>query len=482
MQKQRQTLKLKQSLSPQQIIGIKLLEIPVMELDQRIREEMEENPVLEEGLEKPETEEEEPAEKDNSDDEFDLEDYLNSDDDIPDYKLYTARDPNREDKEMPMAVINSFKDELEHNLFVNNRLTETQTKIASYIIGNLDDDGYLRRDLESVTDDLAFKEGLSVSEEEVETVLAMIQSLDPAGLGARNLKECLLLQLDRMDNDDHPALPLARKILTDWFDEFSKRHYEKILSKESCTKDELKDALELIQSLNPKPGNNINELQNKNYQVIIPDFITKVDDNQNIIVSLNNRSMPELKISKTYKNMLQGFSEKKKLTKEDKKNLQYIKQKIDSAHWFIDALNQRNNTLLKTMQAIVEYQHEFFLTEDTKLLKPMILKDIAEMTGFDISTISRVANSKYVQTPRKIYLLKDFFSEKMTDSDGEDISTRKIKETLKEIISDEDKQHPYSDEYLAKVLKNKGFPIARRTVAKYREQLNIPIARLRKEL
>jgi len=482
MQKQRQTLKLKQSLSPQQIIGIKLLEIPVMELDQRIREEMEENPVLEEGLEKPETEEEEPAEKDNSDDEFDLEDYLNSDDDIPDYKLYNARDPNREDKEMPMAVINSFKDELEHNLFVNNRLTETQTKIASYIIGNLDDDGYLRRDLESVTDDLAFKEGLSVSEEEVETVLAMIQSLDPAGLGARNLKECLLLQLDRMDNDDHPALPLARKILTDWFDEFSKRHYEKILSKESCTKDELKDALELIQSLNPKPGNNINELQNKNYQVIIPDFITKVDDNQNIIVSLNNRSMPELKISKTYKNMLQGFSEKKKLTKEDKKNLQYIKQKIDSAHWFIDALNQRNNTLLKTMQAIVEYQHEFFLTEDTKLLKPMILKDIAEMTGFDISTISRVANSKYVQTPRKIYLLKDFFSEKMTDSDGEDISTRKIKETLKEIISDEDKQHPYSDEYLAKVLKNKGFPIARRTVAKYREQLNIPIARLRKEL
>jgi RNA polymerase sigma-54 factor len=482
MQKQRQTLKLKQSLSPQQIIGIKLLEIPVMELDQRIREEIEENPVLEEGLEKPETEEEEPAEKDNSDDEFDLEDYLNSDDDIPDYKLYTARDPNREDKEMPMAVINSFKDELEHNLFVNNRLTETQTKIASYIIGNLDDDGYLRRDLESVTDDLAFKEGLSVSEEEVETVLAMIQSLDPAGLGARNLKECLLLQLDRMDNDDHPALPLARKILTDWFDEFSKRHYEKILSKESCTKDELKDALELIQSLNPKPGNNINELQNKNYQVIIPDFITKVDDNQNIIVSLNNRSMPELKISKTYKNMLQGFSEKKKLTKEDKKNLQYIKQKIDSAHWFIDALNQRNNTLLKTMQAIVEYQHEFFLTEDTKLLKPMILKDIAEMTGFDISTISRVANSKYVQTPRKIYLLKDFFSEKMTDSDGEDISTRKIKETLKEIISDEDKQHPYSDEYLAKVLKNKGFPIARRTVAKYREQLNIPIARLRKEL
>jgi len=482
MQKQRQTLKLKQSLSPQQIIGIKLLEIPVMELDQRIREEMEENPVLEEGLEKPETEEEEPAEKDDSNDEFDLEDYLNSDDDIPDYKLYNARDPNREDKEMPMAVINSFKDELEHNLFVNNRLTETQTKIASYIIGNLDDDGYLRRDLESVTDDLAFKEGLSVSEEEVETVLAMIQSLDPAGLGARNLKECLLLQLDRMDNDDHPALPLARKILTDWFDEFSKRHYEKILSKESCTKDELKDALELIQSLNPKPGNNINELQNKNYQVIIPDFITKVDDNQNIIVSLNNRSMPELKISKTYKNMLQGFSEKKKLTKEDKKNLQYIKQKIDSAHWFIDALNQRNNTLLKTMQAIVEYQHEFFLTEDTKLLKPMILKDIAEMTGFDISTISRVANSKYVQTPRKIYLLKDFFSEKMTDSDGEDISTRKIKETLKEIISDEDKQHPYSDEYLAKVLKNKGFPIARRTVAKYREQLNIPIARLRKEL
>ena len=482
MQKQRQTLKLKQSLSPQQIIGIKLLEIPVMELDQRIREEMEENPVLEEGLEKPETEEEEPAEKDNSDDEFDLEDYLNSDDDIPDYKLYNARDPNREDKEMPMAVINSFKDELEHNLFVNNRLTETQTKIASYIIGNLDDDGYLRRDLESVTDDLAFKEGLSVSEEEVETVLAMIQSLDPAGLGARNLKECLLLQLDRMDNDDHPALPLARKILTDWFDEFSKRHYEKILSKESCTKDELKDALELIQSLNPKPGNNINELQNKNYQVIIPDFITKVDDNQNIIVSLNNRSMPELKISKTYKNMLQGFSEKKKLTKKDKENLQYIKQKIDSAHWFIDALNQRNNTLLKTMQAIVEYQQEFFLTEDTKLLKPMILKDIAEMTGFDISTISRVANSKYVQTPRKIYLLKDFFSEKMTDSDGEDISTRKIKETLKEIISDEDKQHPYSDEYLAKVLKNKGFPIARRTVAKYREQLNIPIARLRKEL
>jgi len=482
MQKQRQTLKLKQSLSPQQIIGIKLLEIPVMELDQRIREEIEENPVLEEGFEKPETEEEEPAEKDDSDDEFDLEDYLNSDDDIPDYKLYNARDPNREDKEMPMAVINSFKDELEHNLFVNNRLTETQTKIASYIIGNLDDDGYLRRDLESVTDDLAFKEGLSVSEEEVETVLAMIQSLDPAGLGARNLKECLLLQLDRMDNDDHPALPLARKILTDWFDEFSKRHYEKILSKESCTKDELKDALELIQSLNPKPGNNINELQNKNYQVIIPDFITKVDDNQNIIVSLNNRSMPELKISKTYKNMLQGFSEKKKLTKKDKENLQYIKQKIDSAHWFIDALNQRNNTLLKTMQAIVEYQQEFFLTEDTKLLKPMILKDIAEMTGFDISTISRVANSKYVQTPRKIYLLKDFFSEKMTDSDGEDISTRKIKETLKEIISDEDKQHPYSDEYLAKVLKNKGFPIARRTVAKYREQLNIPIARLRKEL
>jgi RNA polymerase sigma-54 factor len=478
MQKQQQTLKLKQNLSPQQIIGIKLLEIPVMELDQRIRKEMENNPVLEEADNESEIEEE-PIE--NNDDEFDLEDYLNNDE-ISDYKLYDARDPNKEDKEAPIAVIRSFKDELEHNLFVNNRLTEKQKKIAFYIIGNLDDDGYLRRDLDSIADDLAFNEGVSVSKNDVEKVLTMIQALEPAGLGARNLKECLLLQLDRMKAEEYPALPLAKKILSDWFEEFSKRHYDKILAKEFCTKNELKDALHLIQKLNPKPGNNINELQQKNYQIIIPDFVIKVDDEQNIIVSLNNRNVPELKISRTYKNMLQKFLNKKKLTKEDKTNLQYIKQKIDSAHWFIDALNQRNNTLLKTMQAIVEYQREFFLTEDAKLLKPMILKDIADMTGFDISTISRVANSKYVQTPRKIYLLKDFFSEKMTDSEGGDISTRKIKEILKEIINDEDKQHPYSDEYIAKVLKNKGFPIARRTVAKYREQLNIPVARLRKEL
>ena len=478
MQKQQQTLKLKQNLSPQQIIGIKLLEIPVMELDQRIRKEMENNPVLEEADNESEIEEE-PIE--NNDDEFDLEDYLNNDE-ISDYKLYDARDPNKEDKEAPIAVIRSFKDELEHNLFVNNRLTEKQKKIAFYIIGNLDDDGYLRRDLDSIADDLAFNEGVSVSKNDVEKVLTMIQALEPAGLGARNLKECLLLQLNRMKAEEYPALPLAKKILSDWFEEFSKRHYDKILAKEFCTKNELKDALHLIQKLNPKPGNNINELQQKNYQIIIPDFVIKVDDEQNIIVSLNNRNVPELKISRTYKNMLQKFLNKKKLTKEDKTNLQYIKQKIDSAHWFIDALNQRNNTLLKTMQAIVEYQREFFLTEDAKLLKPMILKDIADMTGFDISTISRVANSKYVQTPRKIYLLKDFFSEKMTDSEGGDISTRKIKEILKEIINDEDKQHPYSDEYIAKVLKNKGFPIARRTVAKYREQLNIPVARLRKEL
>ncbi len=485
MQTQKQVLKQLQKLSPQQIQMIKLLEIPAIEMEQRIRKELENNEALEEGKEEePQTEQEESEpekEEDNKDDEFDFEDYLNSEDDIPEYRLHSPRDKNEENREIPIAVGYSFKEEIETQLQVNFKLSDRQAIIAHYIIGNLDDDGYLRRAISQITDDLAFKQGVTVSDEDVEETLKLVQQLDPPGIGAKNLQECLLLQLKRKKTT--PGIKLAKTIVKNYFEELTKKHYTKIQKKAGISTDELKAAIKVIEGLNPKPGLGLNEVVGKNFNVIIPDFILNITENQEIEIQLNDKYRSDLRVNNTYQSMLRDFNNKKdKLTKKDKDTINYVKQKIDSARWFIDALNQRQITLLKTMNAIADYQKDFFLTEDEKRLKPMILKTIAEVTNLDMSTISRVVNSKYVETPFGIFSLKHFFSEKMKNSQGEDVSTTKIKEILKEIVGKEDKSKPYTDEELAAVLKNHGLNVARRTVAKYREQLGIAVGRLRKEI
>ncbi|MCD6366498.1 MAG: RNA polymerase factor sigma-54 [Bacteroidales bacterium] len=485
MQTQKQVLKQLQKLSPQQIQMIKLLEIPALEMEQRIKKELEINEALEEGKEEdPQTDQEEPEqekEEDSKEDEFDFEDYLNSEDDIPEYRLHTPRDKNEEIREMPIAVGHSFKEELETQLQVNFKLSDRQASIAHYIVGNLDDDGYLRRAISQITDDLAFKQGVTVTDEEVKDTLKFVQQLDPPGIGARSLQECLLLQLKVKETT--PKILLAKTIVKKYFDELTKKHYTKIQKKADITLDDLKAAIKVIEGLNPKPGLGLNEVAGKNFNVIIPDFILNIIDNQKIEIQLNDKYRSDLRVNNTYQSMLRNFSDRKdNLTKKDKETINYVKQKIDSARWFIDALNQRQITLLKTMKAIADYQKDFFLTEDEKQMKPMILKDIAEVTNLDMSTISRVVNSKYVETPFGIFLLKHFFSEKMKNSQGEDVSTTRIKEILKEIIGKENKSKPYTDEELAAVLKNHGLNVARRTVAKYREQLGIAVGRLRKEI
>ncbi len=483
MQTQKQVLKQLQKLSPQQIQMIKLLEIPALEMEQRIKKELEINEALEEGKEEePQTEQEEPEkEEESKDDEFDFEDYLNSEDDIPEYRLHTPRDKNEEIREMPIAVGHSFKEDLETQLQVNFKLSDRQAIIAHYIVGNLDDDGYLRREISQITDDLAFKQGVTVTDEEVEKTLRFVQQLDPPGIGARNLQECLLLQL-KAKKQTH-EIQLAKLIVEKYFEELSKKHYAKIQKKADISLNDLKVAIKVIEGLNPKPGLGLNEVAGKNFNVIVPDFILNITEDQEIEIQLNDKYRSDLRVSNTYQSMLRDFSHKKdNLTKKDKETISYVKQKIDSARWFIDALNQRQVTLLKTMKAIADYQKDFFLTEDEKQMKPMILKDIAEITNLDMSTISRVVNSKYVETPFGIFLLKHFFSEKMKNSQGEDVSTTRIKEILKEIVDKEDKSKPYTDEELAAVLKNHGLNVARRTVAKYREQLGIPVGRLRKEI
>ena len=485
MLKQRLQQKLLQKLSPQQIQMIKLLEVPTLQIEQRIKKELEENPALEEGSEEEdipsETEEEDQLdEKDKDQEEFTIDDYI-EEDDIPDYRLQAKNYSKDDDKrnEIPFSVGASFQEHLESQLSLRD-LTEKQKILGEYILGNIDEDGYLRRELVNIVDDLAFLQNVETTEEELEEVLKIIQDLEPAGIGARTLRECLLLQLEKRDKSE-PALKLAYTILDLHFEEFTKRHYDKIILRLGITENELKAAIDEILHLNPKPGGVYSDPFSKTSQPIIPDFILELTED-GFDLHLNSKNLPELRLSSAYSEMLHSYSKDKSQKKEMKDAVLFVKQKIDSAKWFIDAIKQRQNTLLLTMNAILEYQREYFIDGDETKLKPMILKDVAEMTGLDISTISRVANSKFVQTHFGIFPLKFFFSEGLQTDSGEEVSTREIKRILRDCIENEQKRRPLTDESLTDILQEKGYQIARRTVAKYREQLNIPVARLRKEI
>lgn len=468
--------KMEQRLSPQQIQLMKLLQVPTMELETRIKQEIEENPALEEGVEEKEEDEFDEQEAEEVEEDFNIDDYLADDADYKTQVNNTSKDD--EEKVIPLSGSKSFQERLTTQLSMR-KLNDSQFIIADTLIGNLDESGYLNREIEAIVDDLAFSMNISSNEEEIEEILKMIQEMDPAGIGARDLRECLLLQIDRRQNGDITRFT-AKKILEDHFEEFTKKHYKKIMKKLEINDEDLKDAIEEIVSLNPKPGGSSKEATG-NYQQIVPDFgITENEGKLNL--TINGRNAPELKVSKTYKNMLRAYAEGAKSTKSDKEALTFIKQKLEGAKWFIDAIKQRQNTLLLTMDAIMNYQEEYFLTGDETKLKPMILKDIAEIVSLDISTISRVANSKYVQTEQGVISLKYFFSESLSTSSGEEVSTREVKKILSEAVKAEPKRKPLTDEKLAILLKEKGYNIARRTVAKYREQLNIPVARLRKEL
>lgn len=523
-----QNLKLIQKLSPQQIQLIKLLEIPTMELEQRIKREIEENPVLEEGpvdedrtdsdinndLNTNEGEPDYSADTDNkNDNDTDAEldndidadtdnsiqdEYLESydekvteyspddfydDDEIPNYKLSVNNYSDDDSKtEIPYSQASSLHETLLSQIGLGV-LNDNEKLLAEYIIGNIDDDGYLRRDLESIVDDIAFSANVQTSEKELQKLLTIIQDFDPAGVGARDIKECLMIQIVKKYKNGQGnkiVLKTAYQILKDHFQEFTKKHYQKILSKLDIDDKTLKQAVDEISHLNPKPGSIYSTMLSKNSQHITPDFILEDKEGQ-LILSLNSKNLPELRVNKTYSDMIDNMSKKKSDTK-DRDTLMFVKQKMDSAKWFIEAIKQRQNTLLTTMQAIIEFQREYFEEGDETKLKPMILKDIAEKTQFDISTISRVANSKYIQTHFGIFPLKFFFSEAMMTQDGEEVSTREIKKILKECIDGESKSRPLTDEKLAQILQKRGYQIARRTVAKYREQMNILVARLRKKL
>ncbi len=479
--------KLQQKLSPQQIQLMKLLQVPTIALEQRIKQEIEENMALVEGGDEEAPQDEssiddqigEQDEADNStEDEFDLNDYIDPDD-APDYK-YEANNRSKDDEEKNIPFVSgvSFHDLLRTQLSFRN-LSDKQKSIAEFIIGNIDDSGYLRRESIAIVDDLAFTQNISTNKEEVEAIIKIIQNFDPPGIAARDLRECLLLQLERKEKTEDVLLAVV--ILKRFFDAFTKKHYSKIIQRLNISEEQLKNAIDEIIKLNPKPGNTLSESAKVN-QHIVPDFIILHEDGK-LILQLNGRNAPELHISRTYKNMLQAYSDQKgKNNKQMKDAMTFVKQKIDSAKWFIDAIKQRQNTLLSTMKTIMEYQYEYFQTGDETKLRPMILKDIAEKVHLDISTISRVVNSKYVQTPFGTFKLKSFFSEGMITQSGEEVSTREIKKILLNIIEKENKRKPYTDEKLAVFLKDNGYNIARRTIAKYREQLNIPVARLRKEL
>ncbi|HON52025.1 MAG TPA: RNA polymerase factor sigma-54 [Bacteroidales bacterium] len=477
--------KLQQKLSPQQIQVIKMLEIPTMMLEQRIKEELEENPALEfeetpDDIRDQTGENDEIQEDDNTnDEEFSIDDYFNEDE----YSNYKYKSDNyssdTDNKEIPFSVGNTFHENLIQQIGLQD-LDEREQQIAEFIIGNIDEDGYLRRELENIVDDIMFAQNIETSVSELKKILSVIQTFDPPGVGATTLQECLLLQITRKQRTAETITATA--ILRDFYNEFTKKHYEKIQQKLDIESDDLKDAIDEILKLNPKPGSSYSDPLNKTAgQVIIPDFILE-EQNGELTISLHSRNVPELKISKTYADMLTAYKANSQVTKSQKDALTFVKQKLDSAKWFIDAIKQRHQTLLSTMHAIFEYQKDFFTTGDETKLRPMILKDIADKTMLDVSTISRVANSKYIQTPYGIYALKYFFSEGLQNEAGEEVSSREIKTILQEAIENENKSKPYTDEELVDVLKEKGYIIARRTIAKYREQLGLPVGRLRKEL
>jgi len=477
MQKLSLTQSLQQKLSPQQIQFIKLLQVPTAELESRVEEELETNPALEEGKN------DEKEEYDDSDD-FEetpdltenLEEYLH--DDYSGYKMQGDGRSDEDDKEMPVSVGSTLHEQLESQLgFL--RLSERETLIGKQLIGSIDQEGYIRRELEAIANDLAFSTGLETDVDELEHVLFKIQNFEPAGIAARSLQECLLLQLERKDPSE-AVNRLSYEIIDRCFNEFSKKHYEKIAKKLEVGDEELlKEAIQIITRLNPKPGGTGEEIVKTQY--LIPDF-TLTNNNGELELSLNGRNAPELKVSRSYSDMLHAYDKSDKKDKKLKETVTFIKQKLDSAKWFIDAIKQRQQTLLNTMQAIVDFQYDYFLEGDESKLRPMILKDISERIGMDISTVSRVANSKAIQTEFGVFPLKYFFSEGIATDSGEDVSSREVKNKLKSFIDEEDKRKPLSDDKLEKLLKGVGYNIARRTVAKYREQLNIPVARLRKEL
>lgn len=497
MLKQKLQQKLLQKLSPQQIQLMKLLQVPTVLLEQRIKEEMEENPALEEGQEEEYDEFQNENEADEFDEEFDVDnrdfdepeidpdnefdisDYI-EDDETPAYKL-TANNTSADDehREIPFSESFSFQEHLISQLGMRN-IDEREEIIARHIIGNIDDSGYLQRDIHALIDDIAFAQNIQTSFREILRLLRIIQEFDPAGVGARDLQECLLLQIKRVSPRTE-AVENATLLLEKNFNDFTKKHFQKIQKKHDFSDQQLKEAIDEVLKLNPKPGNTLTEA-GRAAQYVVPDFIV-TNHNDELELSLNSRNAPELRINRTYAEMLEGIAERKgKLDARQKEAMMFVKQKLDGARWFIDAIKQRQNTLMVTMEAILTFQREYFMTGDETRLRPMILKDIADIVQLDISTISRVANSKYVQTPFGTFLLKTFFSESLQTDSGEEVSTREVKKILQDCIGAEEKMKPLTDEELTAILKEKGYNIARRTVAKYREQLNIPVARLRKEL
>lgn len=469
---------LSQKLSPQQIQFIKLLQVPTVELESRIEEELEVNPALEEGAEeKYDKEEEQASEETDSKDDISLDDYIQHDD-IGGYKMHgDGNNQREEDKEIPIASTSTLSDSLNQQLGYL-KLDERQETIAIQLVGSIESDGYIRRELEAIINDLAFSQYVETDIDELEELLRKIQNFEPAGIGARNLQECLLLQLERRDHLDESVI-IAKEIVENLFTEFTKKHYDKITKKLDLDEPQLKDAISVITKLNPKPGGAVGNAARTQY--ITPDFIL-TKENDEIRITLNAKNAPELKVSKSYADMLDTYQKSDKKDKKMKETVTFVKQKLDSAKWFIDAIKQRQETLLKTMNAIASIQHDFFMEGDEGKLRPMILKDIADRIKMDISTVSRVVNSKSVQTEFGSYPLKYFFSESISTESGEDVSSREVKHKLKGIIEKEEKKKPLSDDKICAMLKEQGYNIARRTVAKYREQLAIPVARLRKEL
>jgi RNA polymerase sigma-54 factor len=486
--------KLLQKLSPQQIQLMKLLQVPTANLEERIKEEMEENPALElddekhdENADDSTDEFEQPVdeydEKDGSSDEYeniDVSEYVrDGDDEVGDYRLKDENYPEEDEKrQLPVKTETSFYELLLDQLGLL-KLDDRQQRIAEQIVGSIDEDGYLRRETGAIVDDLAFRQNISVTEAEVEEIIQMIQRFDPPGVAARDLQECLLLQLIRL-KDEGKKVDVAIVAIKKYFDEFTKKHYEKIQRGLNLDEEQLKDVMQQIIRLNPKPGGIVSE-SNRAESYVVPDFFI-YNNGGKLELTLNSRNAPELRISEGYRDMLKEYDRGAKKDKRQKEAVIFIKQKIDAARWFIDAIIQRQHTLLSTMNAIMQHQHDFFFTGDETNLRPMILKDIAEKTNLDISTVSRVANSKFVQTEFGTYRLKFFFSESLSTDSGEEVSTREVKKILSDLIEAESKKRPLSDERLTELLQEKGYNIARRTVAKYREQLNIPVARLRKEL
>ncbi len=499
MLKQNLSQRMLQKLSPQQIQLMKLLQIPTATLDQRIKEELEANPALEEGDDFEETDdlremqsasesgEAEEASTDSED--FELDEYLTEymEDDPSAYRSKIDYSKNEEDKTIPIAVEDTFHDFLESQLGMLQQPESEDFQIALQIIGSIDEDGYLRRDPSAILDDLMFAQNIVTTEQKIENLLAQIQEFDPPGIGARDLQECLLIQLRhkfRTANGHRELLDLAYKIIHKHFGEFTKKHYTKLKKHLGISEARLKEVIDEILKLNPKPASGYSSHGQKTNNYIIPDFIIVNRDGE-LDLTLNSRNAPDLRINDQYRDMLQSYrinKRNKRTTKKDRQAIMFIKQKIDSAKWFIDAIRKRQHTMYKTMYAILQFQYDFFLSGDQRRLKPMILKDIADLTGLDISTVSRVANSKFVQTEFGTKRLKEFFSESLQTRDGEEVSTLEVKNILTDIIESENKRKPFSDEKLKDLLRKRGYNIARRTVAKYREQLNIPVARLRKEL